>query len=101
MVFNIAPAAQQEVSDAAKWYDQQRPGYGQEFMTAFRRACQTIRENPLGGAILETQDDPHIRRVILHKFPYAVIYDCQDAPAEVRIVAVSHMSRQPNYWTGR
>lgn len=101
MNFGVATPAQQEVSDAAQWYDRERPGLGREFTTAFRHACRRIRQNPWGGSILETQDDPNIRRVILHKFPYAVIYDCENAPAEIRVIAVSHMSRRPNYFKGR
>ena len=42
----------------------------------------------------------HDTRVLaLHRFPYSLIYRIQRD--EIRIVAVAHHSRRPEYWAGR
>jgi plasmid stabilization system protein ParE len=40
-----------------------------------------------------------VRRVMLHSFPYGVIYEVRDRV--VVIIAVAHTSRDPRYWLGR
>lgn len=97
----IDPRAEQEVTEAAEWYEQQQAGLGYEFLTAFDAALERIGDNPLGGSILETQDDPDIRRIVTERFPYLVIYECGQFPDSVRVIAVSHERRRPNYWKGR
>jgi hypothetical protein len=40
-----------------------------------------------------------IRRRILTRFPYAILY--QVDPDEIVILAVMHLRRNPEYWHGR
>lgn len=101
MKVEIAPKAQREATEAAEWYERQEAGLGDGFLAAFDAALERIGENPLGGSILETQDNPEIRRILTERFPYLVVYDCAQLPRRVRIIAVSHNRRRPNYWQGR
>jgi toxin ParE1/3/4 len=39
------------------------------------------------------------RRVLMRRFPFALIYAVVDD--EVRILAVAHASRRPGYWSER
>lgn len=58
-------------------------------------------------AKLETQPDigsmvsgdPMTRRILLHGFPYQIVYRLR--PAEIVIVGVAHMKRRPGYWKKR
>jgi hypothetical protein len=43
--------------------------------------------------------DGEIRRVLVHVFPYAVLYSIEDG--FIYIIAVMHCSREPGYWKTR
>jgi len=65
-----------------------------------RSAFDVIRENPRSAAQLEYYTGPHeIRRQMLHRFPYAVVYLCR--PDEIVVVAVAHTRRRPLHWLHR
>jgi len=40
-----------------------------------------------------------IRRALLPRFPYAVIF--MDLGEHIRVLAVAHAKRRPGYWLGR
>ena len=45
--------------------------------------------------------DHQVRRCLVHRFPYGVIYSVDEQSSEVLILAVMHLHRQPDYWSGR
>jgi hypothetical protein len=40
-----------------------------------------------------------IRRVLLSKFPYAVLF--LELADDIRIIAIAHLKREPEYWLNR
>jgi len=61
----------------------------------FIEAVELVSENPGVGA-------PHrhdTRRVLLNRFPYAVVY--RPLTDRVMVVAVAHLRRRPVYWAER
>jgi len=97
---SILSAAELEAADAATWYDDQREGLGDEFLAAFKQALHQIESRPDSLARVEGYRGPHdVRRCILRRFPYAVIYLCRRD--ESLILAVSHLRRRPLYWLDR
>lgn len=40
-----------------------------------------------------------MRRVLLSKFPYAVLF--LELADDIRIIAVAHLKRDPEYWLNR
>jgi hypothetical protein len=44
--------------------------------------------------------DPSIRRYLLRRFPFVLIYR-EQTTAGIQLVAVAHTSRRPNYWKQR
>ena len=97
----VEPPAREELDQAAFWYEQQSTGLGDDFADAIGEAIERIQADPLCGSLMETCEDPQIRRVPIRRFPYIVIYDCHRLPDELRVLAIMHMSRRPNYWKGR
>jgi plasmid stabilization system protein ParE len=92
------PSASTEVAEAAAWYDDRKPGLGDDFLDEMERSLAVIAEAPsrwprVGGLVEE------VRRVQLHGFPYAVIY--RVGARDVLILAVAHMRRRPGYWRRR
>ncbi len=100
MKLGIDPAAEEETRQAAQWYEERRRGLGLEFLAAVDAAVQRIRNDPLQFATLETlPDEPNVHRFLLQRFPYAIIYEV--VSTEIRILAVVHAHRRPQYWKQR
>jgi plasmid stabilization system protein ParE len=63
-------------------------------------AFRQIEQHPRRFAKLETIPfEGEIRRFLLRKFPYLVIYEIH--PDLVEVLAVAHASRMPDYWVDR
>ena len=94
------PEAEQELLEAARWYEQRRPGLGLEFLAAIRAAVELIQRDPAGGSrVPGVKDEVPARRIVLRRFPYAVVF--LELETEVRILAFAHARRRPGYWSGR
>jgi hypothetical protein len=77
------------------WYESREPGLGLDFAAQVHAAIQRALTFPL--AWQEMGND--IRRALVHRFPYGVLYvPDQD---QMFIIAVMHLHRQPGYWQGR
>ena len=87
--------AEQELNEAAQYYDREEPGLGSAFLGEVERCLQSIAEHPEAGAILQGA----IRRRLLRRFPYALLYKIK--PVGIRILAVMNLRRRPTYWIGR
>jgi len=83
------PEAEQEMLEAARYYESQASGLGIE------RAVVAISESPMTWPILEGE----LRRRLVRRFPFGILYHIE--PKEIVIVAVAHLSRRPGYWRGR
>lgn len=100
MKFDVLPEAQGESIKAAVWYEDCRQSLGDEFLADLQHAFDAIRAGTGSLARLETYSGPHdIRRVLLKRFPYAVVIVCR--PNEIAVVAVAHTRRRPLYWLER
>jgi len=87
--------AQSEVDDAFSWYDLQAYGLGAQFLDDIDRAVRRISAFPFAS----TEIGEGLRRCLLSKFPYGVIY-VLDHEAVI-VVAVAHLHREPRYWIDR
>jgi plasmid stabilization system protein ParE len=93
--YRLLPPAEEEMTEAALYYDAARSGFGDAFLDDIRHAIDTIRERPhLGVAIAYG-----FRRALLRRFPFSLIYAV--GAEEIIVVAVAHQRRSPNYWRAR
>jgi toxin ParE1/3/4 len=100
MKLRIVPAAEEEFHAAASWYEKQRAGLGFEFLDAVDVAMQEIANAPQRFPPLEFgSTDESVRRLMLERFPYLVIFEILEG--EVLVLAVAHTSRKPGYWKDR
>lgn len=76
-------------------YDSQSEGLGVQFLDELDRAIRRLLLYPLSCAEIE----PGLRRCLLTRFPYGIIYGI-DADSIV-IIAVAHLHREPRYWVDR
>ena len=87
--------ATQEADEAAKWYEDQFPGLGIEFLLELDAALSRVINNP--NIYQPVYEDA--RRVLVRRFPYAA-YFLVEADT-VRVIAILHQSRNPDTWQSR
>lgn len=87
--------AEAELHEAAEFYEGQRPGLARRFLAATERVIGHAADHPLLGTPL----GGGIRRTLVPGFPYAVIYRADRDP--IRVLAVAHLRRHPDYWRSR
>jgi len=91
------PDAQDELNRAISHYEGNELGLGYQFAVEIVAAVERIRTNPVLWPILDHQ----VRRCLVHRFPYGVIYSVDEQRSRVLILAVMHLHRQPGYWSER
>jgi toxin ParE1/3/4 len=64
--------AESDITDAAIWYESQKPALGQEFLAEVESAIASAAENPFRYPCLRR--NPEVRRVLTHSFPYRVFF---------------------------
>ena len=90
LVVRKLPLAEQDTLDAAIWYEQRRPGLGEEFLDEVDRAVRALTDSALHHRIRFAD----VRRASIHRFRFYGIYYVirQD---EVWILAIFHGRRHP------
>lgn len=87
--------AEEELTEAASFYEQRVPGLGLDFEQAVREVVQSIQTDPAR----HPPQKEGTRRVVMGRFPFVIHYiDLQDT---VWILAFAHTSRKPGYWRRR
>lgn len=91
----IQPEAERDLAEGLAWYEEQRPGLGQEFIMGVEAALETIECHP------ESHPRVHgdTRRALLRRFPYGVFYLLE--PDRIIVLAVMHAARDPRQWQKR
>ena len=91
----LRPAAAADLEGAFLWYEEQRPGLGDEFLAAVHATLDTIAESPHRFPVVHRDT----RRALVRRFPYGVFYRFVDDT--VFVVACFHASRDPKRWARR
>ncbi|SRR5258705_9072423 len=88
-------AAKSEFDDAIDYYDEQRFGLGLEFEEEVEQALERIVHYPEAWSPLSSR----VRRCVLNRFPYSVIYEIRSEI--IIIVAIQHHHKEPESWRSR
>ena len=86
--------AQEEYLAALGWYWERSPSAASRFESEVEAAVETIREAPARWTRYMG-----CRRFLLHRFPFAIIYE--ESESVIRVLAVAHCHRKPGYWKHR
>jgi plasmid stabilization system protein ParE len=89
------PQAEQEMLEAARYYESQAAGLGADYFLEVERAVAAITASPKTWPIIEGE----LRRRLIRRFPFGILYYIDQN--EIVVVAVSHLRRKPGYWRGR
>jgi plasmid stabilization system protein ParE len=95
IAYRLLPPAEEEMIEAALFYETASPGLGDDFLDDIQHAIDTARKHPeLGAGVAHG-----FRRMLIRRFPFTVIYAVESE--QVVVVAVAHQRRRPEYWKGR
>lgn len=92
MQIRLSQEARREYDEAWRYYEEQVPGLGEALKQDVRSALRRISIWPLSSPV-ERGD---IRRVLLSRFPYKLLYAVE--ADHLYIIAVAHLHRRPGYW---
>jgi toxin ParE1/3/4 len=97
MTFSIwvHPEAEAEINEAATFLDFESTGLGRVFLDDVGHAIEVVLSHPGSASIIKGR----VRRTLLRKFPYSIIYSV--VGDQIRVLAVSHQRRRPIYWRHR
>lgn len=81
-----------ELTDATAYYELEFEGLGARFRNEVAVALKRITSNPEAWAV----ERGTIRKCLLHKFPYKILYSIETD--HIFVIAVAHQHRRPDYW---
>ena len=91
----LHPEAEAEFIAAAQYYEAQTPNLGLDFVAIVQRSYLQLLDFPNSGRPFGRR----LRRLLLPRFPYGLLYRVE--PERIYVVAVMHLHRQPGYWRSR
>jgi toxin ParE1/3/4 len=89
------PAAAADIERAYSWYENERPGLGEEFLVQVNATAQLVLETPAAYPVIIRQT----RRALVRRFPYGLFY--RILSDTVVFVACFHTQRDPSIWARR
>jgi toxin ParE1/3/4 len=91
----VAPEAEDDLAEAYGWYEGQRSGLGEEFLSCVDACIEALCRNPEMHAMIFED----YRRALVRRFPYAVFY--RATRETVTVFCVFHSSQDPEKWVQR
>ena len=99
----VLEEAEQELTEAADYYEKVDPRVRVRFLAEFERVVSLLEDHPYIGSLWEQWEHEfesrRVRRISFKSFPYRSVYVLIDELPV--IVAVAHMRRRPGYWAER
>jgi plasmid stabilization system protein ParE len=89
------PAADDELIEAARYYEHEAAGVGIAFITAVHQAVTELLAFPFATPSIGAG----IRKKVLRHFAYTIFYSIE--ADTLLIIAVAHQKKRPNYWHSR
>ncbi len=95
MTLSFHPEAEAEFQGAIDYYEGCEPGLGYDFSIEVYSTLQNILLYPTAWPVVEED----IRRCLVNRFPYGILYSVEQG--EICVLAVMHLRRHPGYWKSR
>ncbi len=95
MKFSFHETAEKDFFDVIDYYEECQSGLGLRFSEEVFATIERICEHPYAWIGI----DAKTRRCLTNKFPYGILYRIIND--HVRIMAVMHLHRKPDYWRNR
>jgi toxin ParE1/3/4 len=88
----ISPLAHLDEFEAYEWYEEQRHGLGEEFLTELEIAYNKIAQHPEHYGFVD--DKKELRDYLVHRFPFLIVYRINGNTVEV--ITVHHAKKHPS-----
>ncbi|MCF7997272.1 MAG: type II toxin-antitoxin system RelE/ParE family toxin [Chromatiaceae bacterium] len=95
MSYRFHPEAEVELNLSIDYYEAFEPGLGYDFALEVSATIHRVLEFPKAWAAL----DGDVRRSLVKRFPYGVLYS--EEANGILILAVMNLHRAPDYWKHR
>jgi toxin ParE1/3/4 len=96
----VEPEAGDELRDGAAWYEEDRAGVGVELLNAVEAVFDALATSTTAAVLVPGFSiESRVRRVLLERFPYAVVFI--ETEEVVHVIAIAHFRREPGYWRDR
>lgn len=95
ILYEYHPDAATDLEEAVDFYELRSSGLGSDLADEVDWGIAQIRRHPESGEALSAT----LRRKVLQRFPYTLIYSLE--PGLIFVVAVAHHKRRPGYWRKR
>jgi len=95
MTIRYHPEAVDELTEAARYYEDQQPGLGGRFLDSVEASLSLLEKAPE----IWPADSRGRRKYLVRRFPYLIIYRYQDG--QIYVLAIAHTKRKPGYWKKR
>lgn len=92
----LTEKAQADLDDAYKWYEEQDPGLGKEFIRCIDARISEINRQPLHYQVVQSEK---VRRALIRRFPFSIYF--VNEKELITIFAILHQSRSPDFWKSR
>ena len=86
---------ERDLAQAITFYERRVEGLGKAFFDEFNDAVLRAASSPLAGSPMRGT----VRRQLLHRFPYSVVYNIEEDG--ILVLTVMHQRRHPNTWQRR
>lgn len=91
----LRPEAEQDIEEAASWYEKQMAGLGNKFLDEILITLKRVAELPSLYPVVHR----NTLRALTHRFPFGIYYLIEGE--RVVVVAVMHGSQNPTRWKKR
>jgi toxin ParE1/3/4 len=89
------PTASDEIVETTAYYEGEVPGLGDRFIAEVESITEVLCDQPNIGQSVGDK----LRRILLARFPYSLIYSIESE--RIWVIAVAHHRRRPGYWQER
>lgn len=94
----VEPEAREDYLSAQDWYESQRRGLGEDYLTAVIETLGRLQPSDQHPIVRRVDGQP-VRQAHVRRFPYRVVF--METTDAIRVLAVAHDKRRPRYWLGR
>lgn len=83
--------ADQELQEAAVWYEEKSIGLGLRLIDVVKRKLEIVRQNPEKNA----RKKGNFRQSVIKTFPYVIVYTFYKKEGIITVSSIFHTSRNP------
>ena len=91
MTFGFTPRAELELALAVEYYDGLRADLGERLTQEMLATIMQLLQYPRSGVLVRGE----VRRMVLPRFPFSVLYRVDDAHDHLTVLAMMHHRREP------